>query len=277
MAERDTTAHVFQERSTTDHSSDTQQLQGETQQNNDTRPRTDAEFTLLSSKLTQANVQIAALQEALLSAQGGCSRCGDYDSLNAQLKQLREHILSKDLKIKELQDDIANLAVNDDVFSDHRNENVGIGYDELQQNYERLQTTKSQLEEDITKLQREHAKLQSEYATHQSTTKHQEGEQRQLIEKLEQQIRNLKRGSTITHKSQFGGSILERHRKVNFPFNGCADVQAELAFQSDIKHIIRQSLNLGHSDNHLTVREISFNEEGLRFRSRLFRLQKSRS
>lgn len=131
VAERDTTAHVFQERSTTDHSSDTQQLQGETQQNNDTRPRTDAEFTLLSSKLTQANVQIAALQEALLSAQGGCSRCGDYDSLNAQLKQLREHILSKDLKIKELQDDIANLAVDDDVFSDHRNENVGIGYDEL--------------------------------------------------------------------------------------------------------------------------------------------------
>ena len=227
---------------------------------------------MLSSKLTQANVQIAALQEALLSAQGGCSRCGDYDSLNAQLKQLREHILSKDLKIKELQDDIANLAVNDDVFSDHRNENVGIGYDELQQNYERLQTTKSQLEEDITKLQREHAKLQSEYATHQLTTKHQEGEQRQLIEKLEQQIRNLKRGSTITHKSQFSGSILKQYRKVNFPFNGCADIQAELAFQSDIKHIIRQSLNLGYSDDHLTVREISFDKEGLRFRSRLFRL-----
>jgi hypothetical protein len=272
-AERNTTAHVVQERSTTNYISDVQQIRGETRQQNDKRLRYDAELTVLSNKLTQANVQIASLKEALSSAQQECSRCGDYDSLNSQLERLREHMLSKDLEIKELQNEVANLTVDDDVFSDHRNENVGIGYNELQQDYNRLQAIKNRLEEDKSELERKYTKLQNEYATYQSTTKHHEAEQRQQIDDMRQRITNQER--LVTQRSRPGNSsMLERHRKVHFPFNGCADVQAEIAFQSDIEHIIRQFSGLEHSDDDFTVREISFDEEGLGFRSRLFRLHK---
>ena len=272
-AERNTTAHVVPERSTTNYISDVQQIRGETQQQNDKRLRDDAESTMLSNKLAQANVQIASLKEALSSAQQDCSRCGDYDSLNAQLERLREHMLSKDLEIKELQNEVANLTVDDDVFSDHRNENVGIGYNELQQDYNRLQAIKNQLEEDKSELERKYTKLKSEYATYQSTTKHHEAEQGRHIDDMRQRITNQER--LVTQRSRSGSSsMLERHRKVHFPFNGCADVQAEIAFQSDIEHIVRQFSGLEHSDDDFTVREIFFDEEGLGFRSRLFRLHK---
>jgi DNA repair exonuclease SbcCD ATPase subunit len=138
---------VPEERPTTDRAVNTQQLRNDLQQCHDMRLRDAAELRSLSSELTQARARIETLQAALQSAQRDCSKCSDHESLESELDRLRDQIRSKDRTIEELEQQNIDSAIPDnEFFSDHRNENIGNGYDELQRDYEQLQATAEELE-----------------------------------------------------------------------------------------------------------------------------------
>lgn len=141
----------------------------------------------LRPQMGSALPQEASLQRESISVQADCSRCSDHETLKAEVEQLRSTLIIKDIEIRKIQDEIEELAVDDDAFfGDHRNEDVGVGYNELKQDYDELESTMAQLKlsldseikslqsnvdaliKDRDELQSKYTELHHEYVTHQS-------------------------------------------------------------------------------------------------------------
>jgi hypothetical protein len=263
------------------------QLKIELHQCQEQKEIADARYTTISDELGQAKIRIQTLEAGLASIDQPCMRCSDcaclkvendallaeraesekkfrdlearFRDLSANLETLtaeRENLMTQNAMLME--ENLSLESIDSAIYDQH--DNAAIGAEDWELLYHRLKET--------------NASQQGKAAEEVGTLKARCSSLQDQKDKLQMRYNDLEQVNSNILREAKGqeSSMPERHRVLSYPFHVRSDLEVEKQFQSDTRYIIGQYINDGIMNDFITVRDLSFDETGLGFRSRLFRI-----